>query len=763
MGIAAQVAHRWRQWPAATMSPARGASRDGGPFLPALFGGAGRQMVEMAFGADLNADPDTWSWTDVTTYFLWDAGVNISAGRSPESTRITPATMSGTIRNDQPNGGEWTVGNALSPRWPYVRENTPIRTRLDIGNGPTVRFQGYAVSWKPSVLAIDDSGDRISVVLFRAAGVARRLFQGASAEQSPLRRALTASSPAAYWPLEEGPAASDVSSVKGAAISLVRLMATGPAEFGAVTPLTGATVMPSFIRGGALDLQVASAVASAWTVQFALFFGTGQPAEADYTTPSAMNVLKLYATDGDYWLFQLSPFNTFYSTGRIALFRSDEAELFFDTLVDVPLGTFDPWDGQTHHVAITASQSGGNIAWSLILDGAVLQSGTLVGRTLKSVNLARLNQNGFLASSSTYGLGHFAVHESVIDVTDFADAAAGHRGEVATVRMARLADEANIPLEIVGTSDIAMGAQRAGGVFDLIQDCEQADSGTLFDGLGPGLTYVCRASGYSKAAGLTLDAGAGDVIVLDAEHDDLGRVNTYTARSPAGAEQTFTKETGDLGSDVVGVYDSSGLFNVDLDATLYDEAAWKVNLGTVPGLRYPGVSFQLAKPGTSVLAQRWLDSRPFDRLDILDVTPGGIDPDGEFLLRSWMEKWTSLFWSVTASLSPYAPWGIATLADATGDHSEFLFRASGGYSTLAADVAAGATSLSVATSSGAVWSTVADDIDGLYIEAAGLRIAVTNIAGASSPQTFTVTGSTVLKAISSGTSIDIWQAPVLGL
>lgn len=106
---------------------------------------------------------------------------------------------------------------------------------------------------------------------------------------------------------------------------------------------------------------------------------------------------------------------------------------------------------------------------------------------------------------------------------------------------------------------------------------------------------------------------------------------------------------------------------------------------------------------------------------------------------------------------------MATLADDSGDAGEFLFRPSAGYSTLVADVAPGATSLDVATSDGPVWTTNADDITGLMIEIDGLRIPVTNITGATSPQTFTVDGSAVLKALSAGAAVDVWQPPGIGL
>jgi len=83
-------------------------------------------------------------------------------------------------------------------------------------------------------------------------------------------------------------------------------------------------------------------------------------------------------------------------------------------------------------------------------------------------------------------------------------------------------------------------------------------------------------------------------------------------------------------------------------------------------------------------------------------------------------------------------------------------------STLAAGATATATTLSVATPSGPLWS----DLDGpfdLYI--AGERVTVTGITGASSPQTFTVVRSVngVVKAQTSGAEVRLFKPAIYAL
>lgn len=812
MGLASRVAEYAEQWPGGFVAPSQGGpAAGGGAFLPELFGGNARQWVEMAFGADPNADPDTWGWTDVTTSFLWDPGVNIGIGRPPESTRITPASFTGTIRNDQPNGGDWTVGNALSPRWPYVRENTPVRARLDVGNGASLRFQGYAVSWKPTTIAMGDDGNRINVVAFKAAGVARRLFQGTSAPQSPMWRSTMlayryptatntsggggfevggdggyASLPARYWPLEDGYGALQGTDALDAAYSLKTTSFSALPDFGAGTVGTGSKSIAVFKTGASLtanfppvplgasqrtDVYAGSSIHSQFL--FKLPQATFDTLDAGGAGPD-VEIIRYTMSGGtiarwSIWLdFDpggMSLYMRAYDSGGATLGTStlfnDDALIDADCLITVIF-----------------NQNGANTENRVLYNplGTTPNTGEPFGDNEYVANDININSQTHgsivrvdVAPSADLGgmiIGHLAIFNggegTFPDITN--RAGRGRTGDPVDRRMRRLSIENAVELDIVGTADLVMGVQGIGGYLDLMSECEQVDGGTLFDGLGPGLTYVCRTDGYSQSADLVLDAGDGQVLgPVAAENDDLGRVNSFTANNPAGGQQMFTKETGDLSVSEVGIYDSSGDFRVSLDSTLYDEAAWRVHLGTVTGLRYPAVSFELAREGTSVLGQQWLDSRPYGRLDILDLESGTVDPDRRFLLRSWTERWNSRLWSVTAALSPYSPWEIAVLSDATGDRSEFLFRPAGGYSTIVSDVAAGATSFTVATSSGPVWTTVADDIDGLYAEVAGLKVRVTNITGATSPQTFTVDGTTVLKAISAGTDIDVWQPPALGL
>jgi hypothetical protein len=156
-----------------------------------------------------------------------------------------------------------------------------------------------------------------------------------------------------------------------------------------------------------------------------------------------------------------------------------------------------------------------------------------------------------------------------------------------------------------------------------------------------------------------------------------------------------------------------------------------------------------------------------ERIDITNVTSvRSQQPTGTVSLGllGWTQSIDQFRWDVVANCAPYEPWRVATLAAASGDTSEYVLRAGPveGGTKLAAAASVGATSLSVATTLGPLWTTDADDFP-VQIEVAGIPVTVTAVSGASSPQTFTVTGSTVTKALPSGSEVALWRPTVLAI
>jgi hypothetical protein len=786
---------RWRRPPGRRSVPLVG-DRGGGAFLADVFPDA-RQWVEAAFGADLDADPDTWSWTNLAFRggdVQWNPGVAIRIGYPDEVSGIVPAELTCDLRNDQANGGDYTIGNALSARWPNIRENTPIRARLDIGNGATVRFFGYATSWKPKR---GPGGEKFVQLL--ANGVSRRVRQGQGPAKSAIRRFFEygTTQPVRYWALEDGSTATSAASaitgvppmtasgggVAGEGVKFgVAQGRTQPAYTGFEVNKVGTKSFVSLAEGGTLTADLpTNPSATRYSVQFIGFTWA-------YTgSPGADVVMARWLTPGGSFVRYDVRVRSFDGAVEIVGFDSSGAETM---LCDSDISFVDEFE-----YVFTIQKSGGNIITTLDISRMAAGINGLVNSFLQDTRAGTfavptrimLNPNGVTVTRSAIAgsenqlndmrFAHLLVwHSAPRYLTDtftsdggvVYSAWNGHLGESVADRLARLGSEQGVAMDIVGDTDIPMGFQDVGAFTDLIAQCPAVDQGVLVDGLGPGYTYFARTATYSNPAALTLSADdlPGEV---EGRHDDRYRVNDYTASDPSGTSARFTQPDGELGTDTVGIYDDSGDHRAYYAADLYQISAWRVAQGTVPGVRWPSLAFQLAKAATSVKAQQWLEARPLSRIDVEGIDTGS-NPDRALVLRGWTEKWNSKTWTIGANVTPYDAFGVTVLAEDSGDDDPFLGWLDTDGSSTQAGIDAGATSVVVVTPSGPVWTnattpspTYADDLAGLYINLDGLRVGVTAITGATSPQTFTLVGADVLRAVPAGAPVSAWDPVVIGL
>ncbi|MER7833472.1 hypothetical protein [Streptomyces sp. NPDC095602] len=88
--------------------------------------------VECAFGADLTADPSTWTWTDLSSR-IHSQTISISQGAQNEGSEATPASCSLQLDNSD---GHLTPDHPLSPYWPDIDIGVPCR--LTVRGGETV-------------------------------------------------------------------------------------------------------------------------------------------------------------------------------------------------------------------------------------------------------------------------------------------------------------------------------------------------------------------------------------------------------------------------------------------------------------------------------------------------------------------------------------------------------------------------------------------------------------------------------------------------
>jgi len=663
-----------------------GDARVGGTFLPDLFGGLGRQAIEMAFGADLHADPGTWVWYDVTRYVLWNNAMNINPGRLDEGSQTSPATCAFVLRDDN---GDFNRDNVYGPYYPNIGIGVPTRARLDVGGGWSVRFQGETSGMTPGW----DTSGNFAYVTVAAAGVMHRLSQGNIPLRAPLLRSIISDQPVAYWQLNDpAGSASAVNAVSGG----VALTPQGTVTFGQASDLAGTDAVAELAADAALTGTLTTNTSTS-------FLGIDLWVKLYLQTSSALaaGLMNMTLTGGGILSFTLNAFNSQVPPVPGFQFVAEDSTFATWTL-DSGLGTpgsaVDPFDGNWHHVYVTLTTVGSNTTWRLYVDGTLADSNTITGFNLGhvgQVNLTNTAAGGQPAGTDPISFGGLALQSNPAAVDGY-QAGTGYAGETATDRLARLCDEENVHIEIHGSSRQAMGAQTTATFMTLVRECEAVDNGLLYDGFGPGLSYTCIDELYNAGAALVLDATAGQVLPAFAPVGDDQRVrNRFEASRTAGATAAFEATAGRLGTARIDPYESSAVVNVETDGDLGSQASWRVRLGTAESARYPRLSFNLAKSPT--LALRWLTTRLFQRVDVDnvdDVYPTMPAILVQQVLQGYSERWNSKQWEITANLSQWEPYQVAV-------YDSSRYASDGSY--LAAAVDTTATSWVVTTPSGPLW------------------------------------------------------------
>jgi hypothetical protein len=620
----------------------------------------GKIEVAIAWGADLAANEATWTWSDVTTDVRQDPGISTAAGRNDEASTSNPAHLTLVLDN---SSGDYSLGTG-SAHYPYVRRNTPVRVKIDPGDGIGGRIvilafaDGFTPGW-------DSQKGHLPVVTLSASGTLRRLAQGSAPIQSAYRRVMTAlDSVVAYWPFEEG---------------------------------TSAQYAPAVRGGDDMALSVDSATPNAtpgrpdWRADDSFDCSAPLPAlgrayfQADvdaYTDTGASQVRCLLAipddglTDGTV-LMHVSMTGTIHRwdiTYRIvngatalALHRYNASDGSLNSFDLMNLGEL---NGRPGRLSLDWTQSGSNIVWTLSyreadpdVDSALFVRDTLAGQTLGIVDHIEINPHN---ADMRVGFGHLTVENRITSVFAGDNTLVANIGEDATGdagRLARLCAENLVPLQsydaagTLGDLD-EMGPQLVAPLLDLLHECEVADQGQIWDGRDPGLSYTTRRRRGVGTVKLTVNAAAGELAgEFQAVDDDQRNRNRMTVTRLHGVAVTHEDVDGPLGTAAIGIYDDALTVNTRYDASVPTYAAWLVTLGTVEGYRYPTVTVDLA--ASPSLAGAVLDIVPGERIEVtgLDTTLAGFpDSSVSLIVEGIAHEITTRQWRVTFRCSPYAPW-----------------------------------------------------------------------------------------------------------
>lgn len=748
----APLSAAWSRRMANLPGPVQGASAPGTPILVGQFGSDLRLAVEIAWGGSPQTDSASWSWTDITSdvQVAENGSVSITLGRADEASTTQPAQLSLTLDNRQNLYSQ----SALSPNWPNVRKNTPIRVRVIYQGVPYTRFVGYVVGFTPKW----DVTGNYAVVALTASGFLRVLGQRKTPTLSCARQGFVGiSGLVAYWPCEDGSLANQIAP---ATTNTPAGTYSGSPNFASNSTWISSLALPT-MRDGSFRFFITNNVATGSTQMrcFVVLPSSG--------TPDASTLVSIFTDGGsstNVYRWDIQYFQAFGGSLNMNAYDAN------GILLTSPFVTFDPLDGKAFQLGFQMTQSGSNINWLMsvyVQDAPVgsTVSNTLTGQQLGKITQIQLAPNG---DQSSLAIGHLTVQKTITSIFDVISNVNGYDSEAVTTRVSRVCSQNGaIPVTVWTDSDgyagHAMGKQLSNTPLNLLREAETSDLGLLADGLNPGLTFIERRYQDSLPVSMTLDPLHGDIQPSWAPVDDDQRIiNKCTVSTVNKSSAVYEDTSSTLGTGTIGTYDSQVQISAHADVIGTYRASWQVHLGTVSGYRYPTVQLALHHSPGQLLP--WLATSLLSRVDVVNMQsayaqaiPGRVSLQAQ----GWTETIDQFTWDIQLNTVAYDPWRIIELAATTGDTNEFLCHLDADASTLAADAVVGATSLTVQTATGgALWTTTADDFP-FDINVAGIQVTVTTITGASSPQTFTVTG--VTKPLPAGSSVTVWNPPVVGM
>jgi hypothetical protein len=698
---------------------------------------------------EIETSPGTW--LDITGDVYQRDTPQITHGRSDEQSQFAPSRMFLTLDN---RDGKYSPRNPLSPLYGMIGRNTPVRCKID--NGSFTRFSGEISGlpprWDPS-----HADNHIPV---EAYGLLRRLGQG----QAPVSNALRdwiefRSTLMAYYPLHGGEEKTFSQNL-------------APNKTGSFRGF-GGSVFKYGVDMGAAWLDTGMELNATGDIPYmqGIIDGAGTNVALDFVFQSpALGVLDIEIWPGldEIWTLTLNTSGDA-GTAQVSWYDGD-----FTTLTGTATAAIPELNDIELHTCRFELRTiaGPNVEWFFYIDGVLIQNSTFAGtRSITKCPFFRFHYSRF-TNQTVMNMAHLAfwadnTAANLPSALDYTDAAFAYTGETAIDRIVRVAADGDIPMTTAGVAadSMPMGPQFSDTRLDQIREVEETDMGLLIEQRnGSGLLYRSRTSLYNQTPQFTLNYALGQVSPpLEPIDDDQVTRNDVTATRREAGSDRYTIDTGALGTQDpptgVGRYATDITVNPETDGFLKGLAAWVANIGTLDQARWPSVTVNLNNPNIPTLLRDSIkDADIGDVFTITGMQKAFIYDDVSLMIIGYTESISPFAHIITFNCKPADPFtvGLWSTSSTVG-----TFRWDTGGSTLNSAATATATSMSFATSTGnALWTTDSNAFP-FEIAIGGERVRVTNITGASSPQTATVVRSIngVVKAQSAGTDVRLWDTP----
>lgn len=633
----------------------------------------------------------------------------------------------------------WSDGLAAPNTW--IVFGSHLRVTTD-----RLRFWGE-LSALPQVW---DLTGRDVYVPVTAAGIIRRLTQGADPLNSPMYRNFNQYSPVGYWALEDGSvAASAGSSVAGGAAALTTAVTFGVSSSG----LPGAASVAQFVDStSSLTFQCPS-VASTGTISIVFYVNLS-------ALPASQKVLARIGTTGTAKSIAVSFTAT---TWNIEFFAGDGSSLGTGSTSVTGIDPTKGWVGYNLLLQTSGSDMTYSIRWdSVSAFGGGVGPTTITGAAVGVPTRAVFNSVADAAFQSAK-LGQVFMSTQNLDLTNdsFRKASSAWLGETAAARITRLAAEENESVEVWGLtaeSEI-MGYQLIDTFMNNMYDCVDTDGGIMGecrDDLA--ILYRTRTS-LENRTDVTLDYAQSHLsaVPLPVE-DDQAFTNDVTVSRPDGTSARVQNTDGSTSvSDPpvgVGRYATAVTRNVGTESRLPSVAGWMVLVGSWDDARYPSLAVGLHR--TEITSSATLTGQiiglELGDTGILRNLPAWLPPDDvPELIQGYTETLDKFMWTINVNASPAGAYQSAAslTLDGSVPRCDAVAHSIGGTMTT---TSASVTFVTPAGSARWVDSTGYPAEFPFNVKIAGEVITVTAIAGTTSPQTATLTRSVngVVKIHSSG-------------